>query len=465
MQSVSKMSRTAFGAFAALAVATSAVAPAFPASAQTLSSESVLRRTIYVPRDKSLSFRLPQSATRIVVANPEIAKVTATTASSFYVQGVEFGSTNLLVYGPGGQLQQVIDVRVGYDSEGLQQDLTAAFPNEPIQVRNLGEMLMLNGDISTTGVQAAAERIAERYAPDSVISRLTVRASEQVVLEVRILEASRSAMKDVGFDFNVFNSSFNLASGTGLISGSLPASILTTHGGSGSVTIDTALQALEEKGIVRTLAKPNLVAISGQKASFLAGGEFPFPVPQGQNQITVEFRPYGVKLNFIPQIQDNGWIRLAVEPEVSQLDQSNSLTVNGVNVPALTVRRANTTLELKPGDSFAMAGLFQHDYTNATSQTPWLGDVPVLGALFRSARWKRSESELLIIVTPRLATAADRQVPPLNSMPGKEPSEADLFLMGKAHDKPLPRDTGPVATASPPPAAEPATASSAPAGK
>jgi pilus assembly protein CpaC len=443
MHSVTKMSRTAFGALAALAVATSTVAPAFPAGAQTLNSESALRRTIHVPRDKSLSFRLPQSASRIVVANPDIAKVTATTASSFYVQGIEFGSTNLLIYGPGGQLQQVIDVRVGYDADGLQDDLRAAFPNEQIQVRNLGEMLMLSGDVSTTSVQAGAERIADRYAPDSVISRMSVRASDQVVLEVRILEASRSAMQDVGFDFNIFNSSFNLASGSGLIGSSLPAALLSTHGGSGSTTIDTTLQALEERGVVRTLAKPNLVAISGQKASFLAGGEFPFPVPQGQNNVTIEFRPYGVKLNFIPQIQDNGWIRLAVEPEVSQLDQNNALTVQGVSVPALTVRRANTTLELKPGDSFAMAGLFQHDYVNATSQTPWLGDVPVLGALFRSARWKRSESELLIIVTARLATAADRATPPIDSMPGKEPSPTDLFLMGKAHDKPLPRDTGP----------------------
>jgi pilus assembly protein CpaC len=442
MPSITKMSRTAVAALTVLTVAASTTVPVLPASAQTLSSESAVHRTIYVPRDKSLSFRLPQSASRIVVAQPEIAKVTATTTSSFYVQGIEFGSTNLLVYGPGGRLQEVIDVRVGYDAQGLQQDLTAAFPDENIKVRNLGEMLMLTGDVSTTGVQAGAERIAQKYAPDSVLTRMTVRASEQVVLEVRILEANRSALQDIGFDFNVFNSSFNLVSGSGLLGPSPAASILGTHGGSGSTSIDTTLQALEEKGVVRTLAKPNLVAISGQKASFLAGGEFPFPVPQGQNQVTIEFRPYGVRLNFIPQIQDNGWIRLAVEPEVSQLDQSNALTVEGVSVPALTVRRANTTLELKPGDSFAMAGLFQHEYTNVTSQTPWIGDVPVLGALFRSARWKRAETELLIIVTPRLATPADRATPAIDSMPGKEPSAVDLFLMGKSHDKPLPRDTG-----------------------
>lgn len=442
MPSQNPKSRALFGALLLLTTTTAALAPAAPAGAQTLASEAVMRRTIHVPRDKSLSFRLPQAAAKIVIAQPEIAKITATSDSSFYVQGIEFGATNLLVYGPGGRLQEVIDVRVGYDSDGLQQDFVAAFPGEALKVRNLGEVLMLAGEVSDTGVQAGAEKIAEKYAPDAVISRITVRSSQQVILEVRILEASRSAMKDLGVNLGVANSSFAMLSGTGLIGVSPPAGAFNTSGGSGSTRIDTQLQALEERGIVRTLARPNLVAISGEKASFLAGGEFPFPVPT-RDGITVEFRPYGVKLNFLPKVQDNGWIRLEVAPEVSQLDSNNALTVGGVNVPALSVRRAATTLELKPGDSFAMAGMFQHDYRNNTSQTPWLGDVPVLGALFRSARYKRSETELLIIVTPRLATTGDRQITPVDSLPGQEPSAADLFLKGKSLDKPLSRDLGP----------------------
>ena len=414
-----------------------------------MASEPVMRRTIHVPRDKSLSFRLPQAASRIVVAQPDIAKVTATSNASFYVQGIEFGSTNLLVYGAGGRLQEVIDIRVGYDSDGLQQDFTAAFPGESLKVRNLGEVLMLAGEVSNTGVQAGAEKIAAKYAPDAIISRITVRASQQVVLEVRILEASRNAMQDLGVNFNIANGSFGVLSGTGLIGPSSAASVLTTRDASGSTRVDSQIQALEEKSIIRTLAKPNLVAISGEKASFLAGGEFPFPVPT-RDGITIEFRPYGVKLNFLPKVQDNGWIRLEVAPEVSQLDPNNSLTIGGINIPALTVRRASTTLELRPGDTFAMAGLFQHDYQNNTSQTPWLGDVPVLGALFRSARFKRAETELMIIVTPRLATAEDRQITPLESLPGREPSKADLFLRGRAHDKPLPRDLGPPVAANMP---------------
>ena len=184
------------------------------------------------------------------------------------------------------------------------------------------------------------------------------------------------------------------------------------------------------------------MAISGQKASFLAGGEFPFPVPADDDTIVIEFRPYGVKLNFIPNVQDNGWIRLAVDPEVSQLDFNNALTLQGIVIPALTVRRASTTLELKPGDTFAMAGLFQRNYESAVQQTPWIADVPVLGALFRSARWKRSESELLILVTPRLATSADRAVTPIDTLPGREVTSGELFLRGQAHDKPLLGDHG-----------------------
>ena len=429
--------RNLFGAIVLACALAGAAIPTAPSAAQSLASETALRQTIHVPRDKSLSFRLPQNASKIVVAQPEIAKVTPTTDSSFYVQGIEFGSTNLLVYGPGGRLQQMIDVRVGYDAEGLSQDLVAAFPGEPIEVRNLGESLMLMGDVSTSGVQASAEKIAERYAPEAIISRLTVKDSQQVILEVRILEASRSAVQDIGINLSVFNQSFAVLSGQGLLGVTSPATSITTHGGSGSTTIDSQIQALEEKGIVRTLAKPNLVAVSGERASFLAGGEFPFPVPDGRDRITVQFRQYGVKLNFLPVVRDNGWIRMTVEPEVSQLDPNNSLTVDGLTVPALSVRRANTTLELRPGDTFSMAGLYQREYQNAAQQTPWLADVPVLGALFRSARWKRAETELLILVTARLANAADRAVTMVDALPGHEPTTADLLLMGKALDKPL----------------------------
>jgi pilus assembly protein CpaC len=444
MMATLPMLRTLFGALAALTLAAAAIPPAPAKAAATLASEPVLRRTIHVPKDKSLQFRLPGPASKIVVAQPDIAKVTATSDSTFYVQGMQLGATNMLVYGRGGGLAEVIDVRIGYDSEGLQQDLAAAYPSERIQVKNLGEMLLLAGDVSTSGVQAGAERLAEKYAPEGVLSRLTVQNSQQVILEVRILEASRSALKDIGVDLQVFNSSFGVLTGSGLVGISQPHSVITARGGSGdSTTINSTLQALEEKGLIRALAKPNLVAISGEKATFLAGGEFPFPVPQDLDKIVIQFKPYGVRLNFVPTVKDNGWIRIAVEPEVSELDYGNAITLRDIIVPALTVRRASTTLDLRPGDTFAMAGMFQRTHRNTVQQTPGIGSIPVLGALFRSAQWKNAETELLILVTPRLATSEQRAAEPIEWMPGREASPGELFLKGKVEDRVRTPNAGP----------------------
>lgn len=437
------MSRTLVSALLCASVITAGLTTAAPATAQTLASEQALRRTIYVPRDKSLSYRLGQQASKIVVAQPEIAKVTATSDSSFYVQGIEFGSTNLLVYGPGGRLQEVIDIRVGFDAASLQHDLSNAYPGEPIVVRNLGESLMLSGEVSNSGVQRRAEEIAQRYAPDSVISRLSVRDAQQVVLEVRVLEATRSALQDIGFSAIIANNSFNFATGNGLIGASPPSGMLQLFGGSGSTSIDTALGALEEKGVIRTLARPNLVAISGQKANFHAGGEYPYPVPQRDGLVSLEFRKYGVELIFTPLVLDNGMIRLEVEPKVSQLDFTNSLRVSGFTVPGLIIRQTKTTVELRSQESLSVGGLFQRDYSNALRQIPGAGNVPILGALFRSSRWKQAETELIVIVTPRFTTPDDKATAAATvSPPGKEPSAADLILNGKSLDRPLTREEG-----------------------
>lgn len=441
MKSINPMSRIAMAALVcALGLAHA------PAQAETFVSEAVRSRTINVPKNKSLSFRLDGPASKIVVAQPDTAQIVATTDRSFYVRGKALGATNLLIYGQGGALQEVVDVRVGYDAEALQSDLAAAIPGEVIKVRNLGEGLLLTGEVSTTAVAAKAKTLADKFAPENVTSALTVRASQQVILEVRVLEAGRSDLKDVGFNLAATDGvNFALASGSGLIGPSTPQGALQIRGSIGSVDIDLMLQALEEKGVVRTLARPNLVALSGEKASFLAGGEFPFPVPNGRDTVSIEFRQFGVKLDFEPVVQDNGLIRLLVAPEVSQLDNRTNLRLNGMEVPSLTVRRAATTVELKSGESFAVAGLFQQDYSNAIRQMPGIGQVPVIGSLFRSARWKRQETELVIIITPRLATAND-----LNGdtriMAGRETNPIDLILMGMALDKPLaaPVGTGPV---------------------
>lgn len=456
---------TALCAAAALLTASAATAPALAAP---LMSEGAPTRVIHVSRDKSLSFRLDQPASKIVVAQPDIAEVVATTDRSFYVRGVDVGATNLLVYGPAGRLMEVIDIRVGVDAAALEADLAEALPTAHIRVQSLGEGVLLTGDVANPGIALRAAQIAEKFAPQSVTSMLRI-AGSQVVLEVRILEATRSTAHDLGLGATITNGNFNFTYGAGLvgapvtlpgqqpplvglIGNSAPYSGLRFVGRVGDVTVDAQLAALEEKGIVRTLARPNLTALSGEKASFLAGGEFPYPVPSGLNQTNVEFRPYGVKLTFLPIVQDDGKIRLAVEPEVSELDTSNTLRVGSVTVPALTVRRTSTTVELKNGESLAIGGLFQRGYTNALRQVPGLGNIPILSSLFRSTRWQRNETELLIIVTPHILTQGDIDSDKDRTIPGVEPTPADLILHGRALDKAMANDLrGPTDQAPAPP--------------
>lgn len=439
--SVTPMMRPLIGALASTLALCGVLTDAAHA-ATPMASEAVVNRRITVAKDKTLSFRLPAPAAKIVVAQTEIAQVVATSDTTFYVRGKDIGSTNLLVYGPGGRLAEVIDIDVGYDAAGVQDALAIAFPGENIRVVGAGQGLLLTGQVSDTGVATRAQKLAEKYAPQFVNSNLTVRAAQQVILEVRVLEASRSALRDMGVSLDVGNSSFRFSTNRPLIGSDSPAGLLSLTGHAGNTFIDAQLAALENKGVVHTLARPNLVAVSGQKASFLAGGEFPYPVPQSQNgtstYITIEFRPYGVKLDFTPTVEENGLIRLDVAPEVSQLDPTNAVRVNGFSIPGIITRRTATTVELRNGTSLAIGGLFQRTYQNAVSQTPGLGEIPVLSALFRSTRWQHNETELVIIVTPRLATPADfaRAAAPQTTA-GAEPRPEDLLLLGKSLDKPL----------------------------
>lgn len=429
---------------AILCAAALVCAPAIPASAQSIATSSLIgemapSRVITVPKDKSAAFRLTASAGEIVVAQPDIAQIVANTDRSVYVRGKTLGVTNILIYDTSHRLIEVIDVRVGQDIESLQADLGSALPGEPIRVSALAGGVMLSGQVSTSSAAARARGIAEKYAPGGVNSELTVEAAQQVMLEVRIIEASRSSLKDFGINVDIANNSgIVFGSGSGLIGVSTPQGTLGITTNVGPTTIEATLRALEEKGVIRTLARPNLAAISGEEATFLAGGEFPYPVPNGQGEITIQFKPFGVTLKFTPTVQDSGLIRLKVSPEVSQLDSRASLRLAGVEVPGLLVRRAGTTVELKDTETFAIAGLFQQDYANTVRQLPWVGDVPVLGSLFRSSRWKKAETELVILVTPRLTTAAQsRALAPDPFSGSSEPSAIDLILMGIALDRPI----------------------------
>lgn len=200
----------------------------------------------------------------------------------------------------------------------------------------------------------------------------------------------------------------------------------------GGENIDIRLRALEEKGIIRTLAEPNLVSLSGDTASFLAGGEFPIPVSSRDNEVTVEFKKFGVSLDFTPTVLGDGLVNLRVRPEVSALDRGNGIRASNIDIPGISVRRADTTVELHDGQAFAIAGLLQNNYTNDVRQTPWIGNVPVLGSLFSSKRYQRNETELIIIVTPRLVqpfSHPEGVASPLDAV--SEPTEAEFFLLGK----------------------------------
>ena len=425
-----------------IALLLATLAPAAPAIAQVEQGQT---RSIMVAKDKSAAFRLFGPVGEVVVAAPEVAQIVATTDRSFYVRGKAVGSTNVLVYDPQRRLVEVIDVRVGADTSNLQADLAAALPGEKILARTMADGVLLTGSASTGSAAARAVAIAERFAPKAVTNMMTVENSEQVMLEVRVLEASRSALRELGVDLSVQNlSGFIYQSNPGLVSGLPPkgAALISTN--AGTVTIDVLIQALEEKGVIRTLAKPNVVALSGEEASFLAGGEFPFPVPVDDDTLAVDFRPFGVNLKFTPWMQEGGLIRLKVAPEVSQLNFAQGLRVGGVSVPGLTTRRASTTVELRDGESFAIAGLFQQEYTNAVAQVPWLSDVPVLGALFRSSRWRRQETELVIIVTPHLVDAQGslRVSPDPLGQGAAEPDLPELMLRGGPLDKALARPVG-----------------------
>ncbi len=420
-------------AIAALAVLGAVALWPAAASADNTQPDDTSARTIVVAKDKSAAFRLDYPVGEIVVAQPDMVQLVATTDHSFYIRGKALGVTNLLIYDQRHHLAQVIDVRVGQDVESLQQDIEVALPGEHITASNFADGVLLSGNATTTAAAARASEIAERYAPKAVSSTIKVANNQQVEVEVRFIEASRSSLKDVGFNFDVStpNGGFGINSGSGLAGSQPPQSTISGSWKLGTVSFDARLEALEQKGIIRTLAKPNLMAMSGEEASFLAGGEIPYPVPNGLTGVTLDFRQYGVKLKVTPTVEDNGQIRLKVSPEVSQLDQSTAVSIGGITVPGILETNASTTVDLQDGQSFAIAGLFQQDYNDTVHQIPGLGDIPVLGSLFRSANWQHKQTELIIIVTPRLTAPTDH----IESLPNpllttREPSGIDLILDG-----------------------------------
>lgn len=362
---------------------------------------------------QGLTLTLPSNASSAVVARPEIADVQVPTPRSLFLFGKAPGRSTVEALGPGGRILASYDVTVVPDLTQLRADLAA----EPgARVGFSGGAILLEGEVESPATAARLQRLALAAAggkADGVVNQLRVRLPTQVNLRVRVAEVSRTLAREIGFNFDIFGTvgGFNLGLATGReIVGPTGDLVRAPGGASGlglarrtdSLDMNAVIDALEEEGLVSVLVEPNLTARSGETASFLSGGEFPIPVNQMQNAIIIEFKRFGVSLDFTPTVIEGGRIALKVRPEVSELNETASVEINDIRVPGLSVRRAETTVELASGQSFAIAGLLRANASNTIRQIPLLGDIPVLGALFRSTRFQRQETELVIIVTPYL---------------------------------------------------------------
>jgi len=390
------------------------------------------RASIRVAKGKSRTIRTDQEFTELVVGDQAITAVVPLTDRSLYITGTRIGTTSVALFDKSRALVGVIEVEVSYDTSKLNTSLRQRLPGARIKVSSVNGRIMLSGSAPDALTVAKAVEIAEQFGGD-IINSIKVSQSQQVLLEVRFLEASRVAGREMGVKWDVINKNLTANLGAaGLVSGSSPFGTIVGKLLSGGVKADVIVKALEKRGLARRLAEPNLIALSGDSASFLAGGEFPFPVQADNNKVTVEFKRYGVGLKFTPTVLADGLIHLVIEPEVSQLDPTNSVKVGGIEIPSLIVRRASTTLELRDGQSFVMAGLLQSTSTTSRDQLPWVGSVPVLGALFSSNAYRRQETDLAIIVTPRLvkplAPGEQPHSPLASSLPA---NDVDFFLMGK----------------------------------
>jgi len=395
-----------------------------------------------VPMNRAVVVEADVPFAELSIANPGIADISSLSDRTIYVLGKSPGMTTLTLLDGSGRLITNVDVRVAADVSEFKKRLQQILPSEKIEVRTANDGIVLSGNVSSSQRLQRALDLAERYAPDRVSNLMTVGGVQQVMLKVRFAEMQRSVSKSLGSSVAFGSTDAAGETGTWLQNGnSLNGGSVTTQDDTlgalvfgfdiGSVEFGIILEALEQKGLVRTLAEPNLSALSGQEASFLAGGEYPVPVSQDEGTITVEFKPFGIELNFVPRVVDGDLINLELKAAVSAIDTSNSITLDGLSINAFTRRETATTVEMRDGESFAIAGLIEDEFLDNAAQVPWLGDVPVLGALFRSADYERNQSELVIIISAHLVTPTRGEALSLPTDRIRPPSEKNLFLFGR----------------------------------
>jgi len=393
-----------------------------------------------VSAGKSQVLETPGPYTDVMIGDAKIADVVPLTRHSVYVVGKSIGSTSLSIYGPGKRLMAAVNVVVEPDIQTLQSRLRQLAPDEKdVAIHSSNGSLILSGTVSSPVAVHQIEELAETLDPGKVVNMLGVEGTQQVQLEVRFVEMERTVAKALSINVNRTsisgNPQFQFSSGAqtiGNLAGSPGFAALSFLTPDGNLTV--ALDALETKGVVKTLAEPTLVAMSGDTASFLAGGEIPVPAPQASggtssNIITITYQQFGISLAFTPTILRDGMINLVVKPEVSSLDPAFNVVSSGVNIPGFKVRRASTTVELRDGESFTIAGLLSDNYQNSVNAFPVLGDIPILGTLFRSPNFQRDQTELVIVVTPHLVVARRGPVA-LPTDHFTAPSDYELFLFG-----------------------------------
>ena len=445
-------------ALAALAISLGSIAVATPAAAQARSARP--SETLTLSQNTGTLVRLSSPMTDVFVANDQIADIQVRSSTQLYVFGKAGGETTIYATDKAGRVVYAANVRVGNNSGSVGEMLRLAMPEASIQATPMNNLVLLTGTVASPEDAAEAQRLVQAYVGDAtqVVSRLRSATPLQVMLKVKIAEVNRSLVKSIGVNLLSRDSSggtlFGIGQGSpGTIgtpavpgvgttpgtpaTGSVFNSILggTSLGLAGKILgldILGTLDLAENDGLVTLLAEPNLTALSGETASFLAGGEFPVPISQSLGSVTIEYKQYGVGLAFTPIVLADGRISMRVRPEVSELSNEGSIRLNGFNVPALTTRRAETTVELGSGQSFMIAGLLRNANTNNVDKAPFLGDLPILGALFRSTRYRRAETELVIIVTPYLVRPVSGQMA-LPTDGYRAPNAGQMVLEGQSY--------------------------------
>ena len=409
--------------------------------------------SLNIPMNRAVVVESDTPFAELSIANPGIADISTLSDRTIYVLGKAPGRTTMTLLGAEGQLITNVDVRVTPDISEFKERLQQILPGEAIEVRTANDGIVLSGVVSSMARMDRALELAQRYAPERVSNLMSVGGTQQVMLKVRFAEMRRSVTKSLrnslGFGGTILGGDVGIGGGNNLFAEGTnlnaaldadPATTVTTTSpasgryalgfNAGGLQFQVLLEALESKGVVRTLAEPNLTALSGQSASFHAGGEYPVPVSDG-GDIGIEYKPFGVELQFTPRVVDGDVINLEIEAAVSAVDSTITVQNAGFAVNGFSRRETSTTVEMRDGESFAIAGLLQDDFSDLKGQVPWLGDIPVLGALFRSAEFDRNQSELVIIVTPHLVTPTQGEALALPTDRVRLPTEAELFLYGK----------------------------------